>query len=652
MTTYRNTFFIVLGTIFLLPLFFIPGGALDLTSAKSLLIVLGIAIGALVFLFETWKAKELVLPKSALIVVVALLPLIYFLSALLSTPSSLSLLGYNFEVGTFAFILLGSALLVTSAVVFGDTGRTLQAVLATFAALTLVVLISLVKIIWPNNFFGESIGNPMGIWTDLGVVLPLLSVLSILILGMLPMRRTFKLIFYGVFALSIALAAIINFETANVLSLVFAILLFLYFVKLEKKEKGAKTKKAKADDVWFLPVILAIVSLTLLVNPMNLGEKISKFSNVTNSEVRPTLSTTLGISKSVLTQSGLFGSGPNTFSRDWLLYKPQEVNATPFWGVAFPYGAGFIPTQIAATGIIGTALWIAFLVLVLGLVLKALANLPNSIAERFALVTTLVSTILLWTGAFLYTPSSVLLMLAFALTGIFVAMCCEAGIITLKTFNLKETTTKVTTGAIFAGITIGAVVLLYTGGEKAIAQYHFQKALNLANKSEANLLIIEKEVESAIKLAPLDSYLLALSQINFVKAQTAANAATGKPADNRKVFEESLAKSVQAAKAAVATNPENFANWLYLGNIYAALVPAPLSVSGAYENAKLAYTEAFKRNPSNPEIPLLFAYLEISRNNLADARLYIMSSLALKDDYTQARNLLEQLNNFEKANGK
>src|SRR3990167_3574991 len=54
----------------------------------------------LVLLFEIWQEGKLDIPWHPFIFTVALLPLIYVLSALLSTPSSLSLLGYNFEAGT------------------------------------------------------------------------------------------------------------------------------------------------------------------------------------------------------------------------------------------------------------------------------------------------------------------------------------------------------------------------------------------------------------------------------------------------------------------------------------------------------------------------------------------------------------------------
>src|SRR3989344_2630198 len=116
--THKKSFLIILALIFLLPIFFIPGGALDLYIAKSALLALGLVAAFLMFLFEIWRGGKLDIPWHPFILVVILLPLIYLLSALFSVPSALSLFGYNFEVGTFGFILLGSILLILIGMVF------------------------------------------------------------------------------------------------------------------------------------------------------------------------------------------------------------------------------------------------------------------------------------------------------------------------------------------------------------------------------------------------------------------------------------------------------------------------------------------------------------------------------------------------------
>jgi len=77
--------------------------------------------------------------------------------------------------------------------------------------------------------------------------------------------------------------------------------------------------------------------------------------------------------------------------------------------------------------------------------------------------------------------------------------------------------------------------------------------------------------------------------------------------------------------------------------IYSSLVPEPLKVEGAYDNARFAYAEAMKRNPNNPELPLFLAQLEINNAQPEAARSYIRNAIALKEDYAEAYLLLTQL---------
>ena len=64
---------------------------------------------------------------------------------------------------------------------------------------------------------------------------------------------------------------------------------------------------------------------------------------------------------------------------------------------------------------------------------------------------------------------------------------------------------------------------------------------------------------------------------------------------------------------------------------------------GSYENAFFAYSEAGKRNPNNPELPLFLARLEFNRGNIEGARSFVRKSIALKEDYADAYLLLAQL---------
>ncbi|MDO8565009.1 MAG: hypothetical protein Q7R67_00040, partial [bacterium] len=508
---HKHSFLITLGLIFLLPIFFIPGGALSLLSAKSALLTLGVIVALLTFIYEVWQSKTLRLPKHHFLVVVMLLPVLYALSAVLSTPSSLSLFGYSFEVGTFGSMLLGALLLILISTIFSDTSRILTALSAVFVSFSIIALFAGIKVVFgPSTLLGvNNMGNPLGNWTDLSMACGLLALFSALTLGMIPLKLSARILLYVVFALSTILLAVVHFGTALIFTLIASILLALYFAKVEKQFLNIGHIGPMKPIV--LPIILAVVCLIFLVNPVvtkggtKLGDIVADTFNITNTDVRPSFSATLGISKAVLSQAGLFGSGPNTFGHDWLIYKPATVNGTPFWGVAFPFGAGFVPTQIASTGILGTALWLAFFALLIALIFKAISHMPESRASRFVLVSSLFLSVFLWAASFLYAPSLTMLMLAFAFSGLLVASLCESGLLPVRHIDLAESVqTRFVSLFLFGVVVVGALGLGWIGGEKTVSAYYFKKAVDLSNASGTPLVDIENQLIKAIQFAPAD----------------------------------------------------------------------------------------------------------------------------------------------------
>ena len=180
------------------------------------------------------------------------------------------------------------------------------------------------------------------------------------------------------------------------------------------------------------------------------------------------------------------------------------------------------------------------------------------------------------------------------------------------------------------------MLLILNTFNRVVAATHYKEAIDLANNPNSSLEAIEVEVNIAIDHVPADIYYTALSRINFLKAQRAAAATLGSPEENRANFEDAVRKSIEAGRKAVDANPRSYQNWVALGIIYSALVPAPLEVDGAYENALTAFNEASKRNPFNPQIPLLLAELELSRNNIDVAKALLSESIRLKEDYAEA----------------
>ena len=664
--SHRISFTSILVLLFLLPLFFLPTAILPLGIVKTALIAGFTVVIFLAFLYEGLKAGRLVLPSNYILWGGVALPIVYFFSALSSSSHDLSLFGYNLEIGTFASILLVSVLFLVSATVFSSISRVMEDYGVLVFSFSIVLLLALLKVIFGGDHlvFGAlfgMMGNPIGAWTDYAVCFSFLSVMSIFTLEILPLRRSLRIFFYVVLALSLGLLSIINFSIAWDILFTGTLVALVYFFTVEKKinqETGDGQKKKKAR--FLAPVIVLIVSLFFVLNPTlsstngGLGNMISSSFGVLNTDVRPSLSSTLGVASQTMKSNALLGSGPNTFGLDWLLYKPASVNTTGFWNTAFPFGFGFLPTQVASTGIIGVIVWVAFFALYLLLGFKALSKNSRTRNERFATVSSFVGSLFLWIAIFVYIPSISILALTFIFTGMFVGTLVSTGILNTKEIVFGRSL-SMNFGAMLLVILfgIGTLAFGFVAFQRISSVLHFEKALSMSNTSGSTLEDIEAELGKATSLSNQDVYYSALSQLEFSRAQAAVSSTTGTPEENKQIFETAMSKSIAGAQTAKDINPSNYTNWVSLGSLYAALVPKPFSIKGAYEGAKAAYAEAEKRNPNGPEISLLNARLEFDQGNIDKARLSLNQALDRKPDYADAYFLLTQIeinqNNISQA---
>ena len=639
--------------VFLLPIFFLPTTILPIGNTKVFLLALGVIVAFIAFLVDMMRKGNLTIPNHKLLWATALFPIIYFLSSYFGSDKTRSIFGYNLEVGTFGYILLVSVLFGLVSYTYTSTSKILKALGAFFLSSLLLVLFAIVKLLSGGDFpvwdaFAGNMGNPVGAWTDYSIIFAILSSFSLLALVMLPVKRGARILLGVVLVLSLTLVAVINFSTSWTLLLIVSVIILVYLSTAEKRlllEEGL----GKKITVW-PAIVVAAISLLFVINPIvsstsgTIGNFASNVFDVANVDIRPSLSTTLDISRQVLGERALLGSGPNTFDRDWLLYKPQGVNASDFWNVSFPFGFGFLPTQIASIGLLGSLLWLLFLVLFLWLGVKTLGRLPKEEWKRFALISSFLIAFFIWGASLVYVPSSAVLALAFFFTGLFVASARTSEIIGAREFAFSgKMATNFLAVLLVIVLAVGSAGLALAVYQRTVSAYHFQKAVVLSNTAGVSVDTVEDAAVKAARLMPFDTYYRGISQINVARAQALLNTATGTAEENQQKFQQAISNSIAAARLATDTAPNNYENWIGLGSIYSSLVPSPFSVDGAYEVSQEAFLTAKKLNPTSPEIPLLLARLELDNKNVTGARQYIEESLKLKADYANAYFLLTQL---------
>ncbi|MEX0919484.1 MAG: tetratricopeptide repeat protein [Parcubacteria group bacterium] len=650
--TYKLSILSVLLVALLLPIFFLPVAILPLGVVKATLLTLGVVTAFVGFIMKVISRGGFVVPSTYLMWMTVLLPLVYLLSAWASSNTLRSLYGYNLETGTFGFILLVSILFGIVTVAFSDIAKIYRVLGALLISFALITVFAVVKIISGGAFpvwgaFFSSTANPVGSWSDYAMLFSLVAIVSSLALSVLPLKKSWRLGLIAMFFISMLLMAIMNFSTTFTLTLISSILVLAYLLKVDPSSR--EVGETKSRTLW-PSVTLVVVSLLFVINPMlsatygTLSDTVSGAFGVSNVEVRPSLTATWDISKAVIRDNLLFGTGPSTFSENWLLYKPQEINNTLFWNTSFPSGIGFILTQVASVGLLGSLVWLVFFALLLVLMLKALARVPEESWERFALISTLFAVFFLWTASFVYVPSVVMLTLTFLLTGLFVASCRALDVVPTREIAFsRNTALNFVSVIVMVGIGISVVMFGFNSLQRTVSAYHFQKALVLSNTEGTSIDDISDSLVRAMRLVPQDIYYSAFSELSVARAESILNRTEGTQEENLALFQEALSNSVVSAREAVNLNPESYRNWVVLGSIYSSLVSEPFSVEGAFEEAEKAFQEARLRNPQSPEVPLLLARLELNNDNADGARVYLDESIALKEDYADAYFLLTQI---------
>lgn len=647
----KLSFWSLLALVVLLPLFFLPTPNLAIIVAKNSLLVIGVLLATIFFLIGILRDGKIVFPRTYMMWLVVLIPLAYLAASFSSISKLLSFFGYTLEVGTFASTLLLFVLMGLTALVLNTKNRIFKIYGGMFLALLIIGVFALIKLfsggklLVLSNFSGN-LGNPIGNWTDYSIYFALFSVLSVAALEWLGIKRPLRFFLYASLLVSLFMLSVINFSIAWILTLVggaFILLYSLYGSMSKENLGGAKRNLYQAK----YAIGLTVLSLLFVINPTissttgSIGNSISGMFGIQNSEVRPSWGATLDVTKPILKSDVLFGSGPNTFGREWLLNKPAVINGTAFWNVAFPFGVGFIPTQLASTGIVGGVLWLLFLVLFLILGVKALIKKSPVEGDKFIVVASFLGSAILWASAILYVPSLVMLSLAFIFTGLFIASLTQSGIIGERTINFSGSPKKnILTLILVILVLVGAASVGFKIFQKTLSVVYFQKALIAANDPNKPSDEIKALVVKANSFSPSDLYYRALSTLAFNKAQGIVNQPNPTPA-MAEAFQAAYGEAIESAKAAKDLSPENYENWFNLGGLYEALVSVP--VTGAYENSKSAYEEARKLNPGSPEIPLVLARLEVSNKNLDAARTYIQEAITLKNDYAAAYFLLARL---------
>lgn len=646
--------------LFLLPFFFVPSSFVSFQISKGFLVIIGTIIATIFFIISMIRDGKVNVPKNLFILSVVLLPVVFFFSALMHGGPLNQFLGYSLELGTAAFIFFSALLLYLVSEVFETKESIFKAYLVFFASFAVVALFQLIRVLFGPatlsfGLFTSTVSNFIGNWNDLGIFFGLTAIMSLVSLEMLTLNRLFKTLIYIVFGFSIAFLTLVNFVTLWAVLAVFALIFFVYIISFDRFAPSQEFANDNVLDgsepqgkvfvrkVSYNSLILLAVSILFVVAGSTIGAWISEKTNINNVEVRPSWGTTLSVVKSAISDNALTGTGPNDFTSAWLMHKPAGINETIFWNTDFSYGIGIIPTFFATTGILGVIAWIFFLVMFIWVGLRAIFHSLSDLFSRFLITSSFMASLFLWIMAVLYVPSTVNFALAFFFTGLFAATLRREGLLKVKTFSLiNHPKLSFVSVLVLVAMLIGSVSLGYLVVEKVLAAVAFQKGV-VAVQNDQDFASAEAHMNRAIALAGYDMYYRGLSQVNLLQVNALLSKPGVTPESIKDEFQQVLGKSIENARQATVLGPKNYQNWFALAQIYAALVPPPFAIPGAYENAKAAYESARSVSPNDPNIPLLLARLEVAHNDLEKARGYANEAIVLKKNFADAHFMIAQI---------
>jgi len=282
------------------------------------------------------------------------------------------------------------------------------------------------------------------------------------------------------------------------------------------------------------------------------------------------------------------GVGPGNYGQAFSAFKPLKIARSALWPAVFQ-SASNEPLHILATlGLFGLIIWGLLLYVVGKDILKSLETKKKLGITEIALISVIVSQLLL-------PPNLLSWFLIFLLTA-------HLNLLPIKKIELEAPPITIPTAAILTTAALG-----YLTTRAYAAEIKFYKSIQELRKNNGEK-VIELQQQAA-RLNPKNAnYHISLSQtLMSVVKSISANIQNQKKdlSEERKTqlqnqLNNLFQQSIREAQTAVALSGSSV-SWRQLGDIYVDLVG---SVEGAANSALTAYNRAISKDPLNPTLRL------------------------------------------------
>lgn len=642
----QNIFVVIFG---LLPLLFIPLAPAPFEYTKIIIALGGVLVALVFYSLSVLRSGTISLGFSYTLIALWVVVALAFISSLLSGDFKDSMIGDVLSIHSTAFVGI-LALAMTVWVLLDVSKVTVMRLYILLAASTItLVVFHALRLVFGQNIlslgvFSSAIATPVGSWNDLGLFLGLSVILSLVALEQLPLTRSGRVLFSVVALFALGMLGVINFFMVWLVLGIVSLAMIVYGLskdRFKSVQPQLVPQRMTSSTSLMLSLIVFAFSVVFIIGGAALGGAISKQTNISYVEIRPSFQATVDIARNVYHGNAFLGIGPNRFADAWRLYRDPTINSTLFWNTDFNGGNGYISTFFITMGALGGIAWLVFLGIFFMTGVRFL--LTASDADRmwyFIGVSSFVSAMYIWGMSLIYVPGGVILLLGALCTGI-----------TLTAYNVLKSPRMMTisvltnrrTGFILTlvviAIIIGSVSVLYGAGRHYVAAYTFNKSI-IAASQRADTGIIESELQTAFALYPSDLYLRSIAELQLSRI----NALLGvqKPTQSQQdEFNRAVVNGVNAATQATQIDPTETTNWSVRGAIYSILVTA--NIDGVYDRALESLNKARDLNPKNPLPYLDLGALEARAGHFDLAHSDIQNAINLKPNFTDALYYLSQI---------
>ncbi len=644
----QNIFLVVFG---ILPIFFVPIAFAPFEYSKILLVIIGCMVSLIFFGLSVLRTGLLTFSRAKGLWLMWLIPLTALISTLLSGDVQDALIGDGFSTQSTLFLTLLVFVATATTIILQQKKSIMRFYVLLLGVAIVLSLYHVIRLVFGAEtlsfgVFTSAVSTPLGGWNDLGLFFGLTIILSLVALEQLPLTKYGKMIILGIVGVSLLMLSVVNFSAVWMVLGMVSLIMVIY--SLSKDRFNAATtfvpeEKSSSVALSVVSIIVFLVSFLFIIGGGAIGTMISNVTGVSYIEVRPSVSATADIARSVYADSAFTGIGPNKFVDAWRLYKDPSINQTVFWNTDFRTGSGYVTTQFVTTGVLGVLAWLVFFGMYIRTGARMLFTAQASDKLWFFIATSsFIASVYIWGMSVMYVPSAGMLLLGALFVGITYSVCGNLMNQTARTitFGVDRRSGFVLVTSIMIVI-VSSVSIMYVSGRHYAGSYVF--ASGLANIDEGTTLEdVEQKISDAYNLSPSDVFARQVASYQIARMNALLTLTEPTP-EQQQQFQNAVANGITSAQLAVDIDGSDAQNWAILGAVYSAIASAGIEGAYAYDRAKEAFTQARALAPQNPLFILNEAQLESRNSNLEGARSLAEEAIRLRPRYVEAAAFLAEL---------